>query len=153
MKFLTLSLIAVVLAAAVYLAGYWPQHQRISRLNDELRVASSQLAEAQGEIRIYQLANRLLGLIEKTEQKNYGEAQRLSSDFFDRVRSEISPASKPSIQSLLESTLQKRDMVTAGLTKGDSATLDLLRQILTGFRQAAEAGMASPAAPGQRESL
>ena len=150
MKVLTVLLIAVALIAAAYLAGYWPQHQRVLSLDEDLHLANSRLAEAQAEIRIYQLENGLLGLMEKTEQKDYGEAQKLSSDFFDRVRSEIPQAMKASLQSLLESTLQKRDAVTAGLTKGDPATLDLLRQILVSFRQALEAELASPVAPGGR---
>ena len=150
MKALTLLIIAVALIAAAYLAGYWPQHQRILRLDEELRMTSSRLAEAQAEIRIYQLENRLLNLMEKTEQKNYGEAQKLSTDFFDRVRAEVPQAGKAPVQSLLESTLQKRDAVTAGLTKGDSATLDLLEQMLIGFRQAVETELASPVAAGGR---
>ena len=150
MKALTLLIIAAALVAAAYLAGYWPQHQRVLSLDEDLRLANSRLAEAQAEIRIYQLENRLLGLMEKTEQKNYGEAQKLSTDFFDRMRSEIPQAGNASLQSLLESTLQKRDAVTAGLTKGDLATLDLLRQILVSFRQALEAELASPVAPGGR---
>ena len=150
MKVLTVLLIAVALIAAAYLAGYWPQHQRILRLDEELRMTSSRLTEAQAEIRIYQLENRLLNLMEKTEQKNYGEAQKLSTDFFDRVRAEVPQAGKAPVQSFLESTLQKRDAVTAGLTKGDLATLDLLRQILVGFRQVVEPELASPVAPGGR---
>ena len=150
MKALTLLIIAAALVAAAYLAGYWPQHQRVLSLDEDLRLANSRLADAQAEIRIYQLENRLLGLREKTEQKNYGEAQKLSTDFFDRVRSEIPQAGKASVQSLLESTLQKRDAVTAGLTKGDLATPDLLRQILVGFRQAVAPDLASPAASGGR---
>ena len=150
MKALTLLIIAAALVAAAYLAGYWPQHQRVLSLDEDLRLANSRLADAQAEIRIYQLENRLLNLLEKTEQKNYGEAQKLSTDFFDRVRSEIPQAGKASVQSLLESTLQKRDAVTAGLTKGDLATPDLLRQILVGFRQAVAPDLASPAASGGR---
>jgi len=150
MKVLTVLLIAVALIAAAYLAGYWPQHQRVLSLDEDLHLANSRLAEAQAEIRIYQLENGLLGLMEKTEQKDYGEAQKLSSDFFDRVRSEIPQAMKASLQSLLESTLQKRDAVTAGLTKGDPATLDLLRQILVSFRQTVEDDLASPVAAGGR---
>ena len=150
MKALTLLIIAAALVAAAYLAGYWPQHQRVWSLDEDLRLANSRLADAQAEIRIYQLENRLLNLMEKTEQKNYGEAQKLSTDFFDRVRSEIPRARKASLQSLLEFTLQKRDAVTAGLTKGDLATLDLLRQILIGFRQAVEAELANPVTAGGR---
>jgi len=150
MKALTLLIIAAALVAAAYLAGYWPQHQRVLSLDEDLRLANSRLADAQAEIRIYQLENRLLGVIEKTEEKNYGEAQKLSTDFFDRVRSEIPRARKASLQSLLEFTLQKRDAVTAGLTKGDLATLDLLRQILIGFRQAVEAELANPVTAGGR---
>jgi len=150
MKVLTVLLIAVALIAAAYLAGYWPQHQRVLSLDEDLRLANSRLADAQAEIRIYQLENRLLGLIEKTEEKNYGEAQKLSTDFFDRVRAEVPQAGKAPVQSLLESTLQKRDAVTAGLTKGDLATLDLLRQILVSFRQTVEDDLASPVAAGGR---
>ena len=63
MKALTLLIIAAALVAAAYLAGYWPQHQRVLSLDEDLRLANSRLAEAQAEIRIYQLENGLLGLM------------------------------------------------------------------------------------------
>ena len=113
---------------AAYIVGYWPQHRRLAESQKSLQGVRAQLADAQDRLRICSLQNRLLSLTEKVAGKNYGDAQKLSSDFFDRVRAEIGQTEKAELKSALEPILGMRDSVTAGLANGDPATLDLLRQ-------------------------
>ena len=136
-----LTLIAVALIAAAYIAGYWPEHRRLVTANGELQSLRGQLREAEAHVRFCRLQNRLLHLIEKTAERNYGEGQELSTDFFDQVRLEMPRSTQPQLQSALESTLRMRDPVTAGLTKGDPTTLDLLQQVMKQFRQAVASEM------------
>jgi hypothetical protein len=133
-----IAVVVLMLLVGAYGTGYLPQHRKLSAAQSELQASRAQLFEAQAEIRMYQLQSRLLGLIEKTSEKNFGEAQKLSSDFFDRVRSEIPQTRRASFKSALESALQKRDTVTVALTQGNPTSLDLLREILSGFRQAVD---------------
>lgn len=130
-----LIIVVLLLIGTAYLGGYLPQHRQLTRARNELQTATKQLADSQDETRMCRLENRLLGVIERATERNYGEAQRLSSEFFDQVRSEISQTSRESFKSTLESALQKRDAVTVDLTQGNPAILDLLQQILSGFRQ------------------
>ncbi len=138
-----LTLVVVVLLVVAYIVGYWPEHQRLVAADGELQLVRGQLNEAEAHVRICKLQNRLLHLIEKTAARDYGEAQELSTKFFDQVRLEMPRNTQPQLQSALGSVLRMRDSVTVGLTKGDPATLDLLQQMMRQFRQAV-----APETPG-----
>ena len=144
-----LALVVVALIAAAYIAGYWPEHQRLAMANGELELVREQLSDAVAHVRMCKLQSRLLHLIEKTEQRNYGEAQTLSTELFDQVRIEMQQNTQPHFQSALESALQMRDSVTAALTKGEPASLDLLQQMMRQFRQAVAPEMRSSPAPAE----
>lgn len=142
-----LVVIAMLLLAGAYVGGYWPEHRELTAAQSELQSTKIRLAEAEDKIRMYQLENRILGVIEKATDKNYGDAQKLSTEFFDQVRPEIARTAQDSFRTSLESALLKRDQVTAGLTQGDPAVLDLLRQMLVNFRQVLGSEPATAAGP------
>ena len=116
----------LLLLAAAYIAGYWPQHRKFRESEDKLNSASARLADAESRIRLCTLQNRLIALVRKTAEKNYGEAQALSTRFFDEVLAEARQTADQKSKSSLESILQQRDAVTAALAKGDSSSRDLL---------------------------
>lgn len=122
--------LVLALIVAAYIVGYWPQHRRLTESQKSLQGVGAQLADAQDRLRICGLQNRLLSLTEKVAEKNYGDAQKLSSDFFDGVRAEIAQTEKVELKSALEPILGMRDSVTAGLANGDPAILALLRQAM-----------------------
>jgi type II secretory pathway pseudopilin PulG len=139
-----LFLVVIVLIAAAYLAGYWPQHQRLVSLETRVRQANQQLAQAQSVARLCSLQNRLLGLIAQTESGNYGDAQKASTEFFDQVRAETMRNNKAGYTPALEAILGTRDTVTAGLARKDPTTLDVLRQALTRLHQVIEQQTSMP---------
>jgi ABC-type transporter Mla subunit MlaD len=118
----------------VYVVGYWPQHSQLQKTERTLQSVSSQLADAQARLQVYSLSDRLVRLIDKVEEKNFGDAQKFSSEFFDQVRAEMTQTNDEYCKSVLQSILNKRDAVTAGLTNGASAITEVLHQSLRELR-------------------
>lgn len=126
----------VVLTAAAYLAGYWPERQRRVALEAEVAILRPQLVEAQAKARLAVLLDDLLTLTEAVASLNYGQAQELSSEFFDRVQAESAGAVPATLATALSAVAQHRDEVTATLARGDASALDPLRQTQLQLRQA-----------------
>jgi hypothetical protein len=127
-------ILLAALLVVVYVIGYWPQHSQLQKTESKLQSVSSQLADAQARLQIYSLSDRLVRLIDKVEEKNFGDAQKFSSEFFDQVRAEMTQTNDEHRKSVLQSILNKRDAVTAGLTNGASATTEVLHQSLRELR-------------------
>ncbi len=132
-----MSIVAIVLAGAVVLAGvaffvgYWPQHQRRQVLEAQVVSLQAQLAEAQTGVRLGSLLGQLLIIEDTLSSQNYGEAQALSSKFFDAARAEAQRTSAAGSRGALEKIVQMRDAVTASLTRGDPQAMTLLRDAET----------------------
>jgi hypothetical protein len=123
-------ILVLALIVAAYFVGYWPEHKRLGESQKDAQIVAAQLADAQERLRIYGLQNQLLSLIQKVAETNYGEAQKLSSDFFDQVRTELAQTKEAELKSSLGPVLVMRDSVTAGLAKGDPATLEILQKAM-----------------------
>ncbi|MBI3932087.1 MAG: hypothetical protein HY317_01605 [Acidobacteria bacterium] len=138
-------LIVLVLLGIAYGVGYWPQRQGRAGVEERLARTEADLATAQARVRLAAILGQLLTLSDVVEAKNYGTAQEMSSRFFDAVRQESERTPEAAFKATLESILQMRDPVTAGLTRGDAATLELLRGFETRLRNAL--GFAPPPQP------
>lgn len=57
---------------------------------------------------------------------NYGEAQALSSPFFDRVRDVAAKTGDASVRTALDAILMRRDTVTAGLARSEGSVREAL---------------------------
>jgi hypothetical protein len=130
-----LFLVILLLVLVSYFLGYWPQHQQVETLQQENTKLRQQLSRAEAVGRLAGLQNELLDLLGEIEKQNYGEAQRLSSKFFDDVRKEADRDKTAPYLAALETILARRDAVTMGLTKGEAATATPLRQTLTELKQ------------------
>jgi hypothetical protein len=144
-KILVLLVMAVVLLGAAYVAGYWPQRDRLGALEGEKTQLQQRADAAEEKVRAGQLLGDLLALVETVEQMNYGHARGLSSPFFDRVRAEAGRATDPGLRQALGGIQQLRDPVTIALTQGDPAALNQLREAARRLRMAL--GYPAPAAP------
>ncbi len=127
----------VLLLAAAYVGGYWPQHQQLRAAQQSAAEAQLQLANVQAVARICKLENELLALLNQTDSQNYGNARTLSNTFFDDMRWEADRDQNASYKADLENILGQRDAVTAGLAKADPATATTLRQALSQIEQLA----------------
>jgi hypothetical protein len=123
-----LVLLVVVLIAAAYLAGFWPERQRRLALEGEVQILDRRVQEAESRVRMGTLLGELQGLMETVGQKNYGQAQPLSSSFFDHARAESGRTPQPAFKDALEGVLAMRDPVTAALAQGDPAVIEHLRK-------------------------
>ena len=96
----------------------------------------SQLADAEARVRMGQLLGDLLNLTEAVAALNYGQAQQLSSRFFDSVAAELARTPVGAFKTTLEAVLPSRDRVTAALARGDQAAIEPLRKSELTLRQA-----------------
>ncbi|HSB62407.1 MAG TPA: hypothetical protein VLI67_11850 [Vicinamibacteria bacterium] len=152
-----LTLFVLVLVGAAFVVGYWPEHLKRVAAEDLLRAQESETAEAQSRVRAGELLGQLLSLRDAALAKNYGQAQELSTRFFDAVRNEGARTTVPALAKALEATLGLRDAITAGLVQADPGVLGVIRQAETNLRDAlgyarapggSAPGNPSPPAPG-----
>ena len=137
--------LVIVLAGLTYLVGYWPEHRRRQALQGQVTSLQVQLAEAQAQVRLGGLLGQILAAEDAVSAQNYGQAQALSSPFFDAVRAEATRTAAGAFKDALERIVPMRDPVTASLTRGDPQALTLLREAETLVRNAL--GFSHPATP------
>ena len=138
-----LAVLVVLLIAGAFVAGYWPQRERLLQAQAEavearrqLAEARSELAEAEAKARLGLLFGQFLALQDAVVTGNYGEAQALSSPFFDRVRDEVGKVTDASARTALDAVLMRRDTVTAGLARSESTVREVLVPIERELRRA-----------------
>ena len=120
--------VAVALVV-VFLLGFVPQYLRANRLADQLRQARQESAGSD--------LRDLIGLAYvQANQKNYGLAADSVSRFFNRAREVGSQTQDTSRQKAMEGILSLRDKVTAGLAKGDPASIADLQELFMKTQQA-----------------
>jgi len=113
---------------AAYLVGLLPERSRRVALEGQVGSLERRLEDAEARTRLCTLYARVQGLVDLVALKNFGQAQQLSSSFFDDVRAESSRTPNAAFRKALLGVLDMRDTVTASLTKGDPATVDSLRR-------------------------
>jgi hypothetical protein len=128
-------ILGVVLIAAAYIGGYWPEHRRLEAAQQSETRATQSLAGVQTVGRICVLENDAMALIDQTTNQNYGNARNLSNNFFDAVRRQADLEPNSPYKGDLENILGQRDAVTAGLARADASTVTTLKQILAQLQQ------------------
>jgi hypothetical protein len=144
--------LVVLLIASAFVAGYWPQRERLGRAEAELAEVRRQQAEAESrleaveaQVRLGRLFGQYLALEDAVVAGNYGEAQGLSSVFFDRVRDEATKTSDVSVRAALEAVLARRDSVTASLARGEASVREVVGTIERELRRSLGYPLPSPA--------
>lgn len=135
-KIFKLLLVVVALVAAAYVAGFWPQRERVGVLQAENVTLQQRVEAAESRVRAGLLLGELLTLKEAVQEMNYGQARGLSSPFFEHVAAEAGRTTDPGLKPALASILALRDPVTVTLTQGDAAALGHLRESERRLRQA-----------------
>jgi hypothetical protein len=101
------AIVAVVLLGAAFLAGYVPERLRRTTAEREMARVRNDLVVAGDRVRSSELLGRLLMVREVTARQDYGQAQELSSAFFDAVRAEASATRDAQLRSGLNEALAK----------------------------------------------
>jgi len=129
-------LAVLVLVAAAYSFGWWPEHQRAGALEAERGLLQQRAEAAEARVRVAAVLGDLLTLREVVAEMNYGQARQLSTPFFEKARAEAARNPDPALKSALESLQPLRDPVTVALTQGDARALTLLREAERSLRVA-----------------
>jgi hypothetical protein len=156
---LVVAILAVGAVGAAALAGYWPEHQRRQALAEQLAGVRAELAEATARVRLGDLLGQLLALEDAVAAQNYGQGQALASPLFDAVRVEATRVEAGTSRAALEQVVRLRDPLTAGLARGEPATLARVEEAEAHVRRAlgyprpvmpsgGPAELASASAPG-----
>jgi hypothetical protein len=136
-----MAVLVVLLVAGAFVAGYWPQRERLVQTQAEAVEAKKQLSEARAELaraeagRLGRLFGQFLALHDAVVSGNYGEAQALSSSFFDQVR-EAGSGADATARTALDAILMRRDTVTARLARGEGSVNEVLVPIERELRRA-----------------
>jgi hypothetical protein len=123
MVVLVVAALAIGAIGAAALAGYWPEHQRREALAEQLSDVRVELTEATARVRLGELLGQLLALEDAVAAQDYGQAQTQASTLFDAARVEVTRVEAGPSRAALEQVVQLRDPVTAGLARGEPATL------------------------------
>jgi hypothetical protein len=135
----------VILLAAAYLGGFWPEHQRLTTTRQALEEVQPRLASAEAKVRLGEVLGQQMRLADAIDARNFGEASGLSSTFFDRVQQEQGRATDPAVRSALDEVAATRDQVTSAIARTDPAVSGILRQQELALRRAL--GYPVPSAP------
>jgi len=155
-----MAVLFVLLVAAAFVAGYWPQRQQRVQaraeeadLRRQLSESRAQLAAVEAKARLGRIFGQYLALQDAVASGNYGEAQKLSSPFFDAVQGEVTKEANPAARTALDAVLIRRDAVTAGIARGEGSVREVLVPIARELRRALGypvPPLAPPAAPEAR---
>jgi hypothetical protein len=118
--------VTVLLVAAAYLSGRWPERERRLTLAGENAILQERVEEAEAAVRMCDLLGQVQNVIHAVSLKNYGEAQGFSSVFFDAARAESGRTVQAGYRQALEDVLSSRDAVTAALAQADPKALEKL---------------------------
>jgi hypothetical protein len=132
------TIVAAVLAAAligVWMAGYWPEHQRRNAIADELARVQSRLQSAEARSRGAELLGLLLTVEDAATAQNYGLARDYATRFFDTARAEP-PSSIAPLREAVDTIVASRDAVTAALTMADPGVTMTLKRMERRLRTA-----------------
>ena len=131
-----LGVLVVLLVAAAFVAGYWPQRQELvtaqaqaAELRRQLSEARSQLEAAEARARLGRMFGQYLALQDAVSSGHFGSAQALSTGFFDQVREEAGRTTDATVRTALDAVLMRRDTVTAGLARGESSVREALAPV------------------------
>ena len=125
----TILIVGAALVLAAFLLGFVPQYLKAKDLDNQLGAARRQLNWERERSQMDQVGLLCGYIYLETNLKNYGLASQYSTQFFDRVRVMMGQQTDSNRQAFLQTALTKRDLVTAGLAKGDPGTLSAVQDL------------------------
>ena len=120
----------VVLLAAGFLLGWYPQYRQANDVRTEL--AQTQASETALQAKVSESAMREAGVVVYLElsRQNYAEAAKAATGFFDQVRQLAGQTTDAALRSKLNDLLSKRDQITTELARATPAATTEMQSIL-----------------------
>jgi len=122
-------IVGAALVLVAFLLGFVPQFLKAKNLDNQLGAARRQLNWEHERSQMDQVGLLCGYIYLETNLKNYGLASQYSTQFFDRVRVMMGQQPDSNRQAFLQTALAKRDLVTAGLARGDPGTLAAVQNL------------------------
>jgi hypothetical protein len=135
-KMRVLLVLGAVLIGGAYLAGFWPERQRLAAARAEIQALQQRVAASEARVRLGEVLGHLLAVADAIDAQNYGDAAARASAYFERVTAEAQTATDPAVQAVLEGARQTRDTVTAALARAEPTVRETLRQQQLAIRRA-----------------
>ena len=126
-------LVGIILAAVIFLAGWYPQYQRRSACEEMTASIEKKLADTGQSLALARLRSRTALLWERSERNDYGAAGTQASEYFTDLRSFTNSLPAGDLRQALETLLGHRDSITAGLAKADSVVKQEIRMLFLNF--------------------
>jgi hypothetical protein len=122
---------AAAVLAAMFLLGFVPQYAKVRALRTEASDGQERTASLQGKLKLAELRD-LMGMVYlEANRKNYGVARQHATQFFTKADQLATETADPGLRSALQSILEHRDHVTAGLAEGQPAIRNTLEEVLS----------------------
>jgi hypothetical protein len=125
-----------VLIVAAFLLGFVPQYQKANGLESRLAAGAQELNTARSQAQMREIGLLIGRVYLDVNQKNYGTASQSATRFFDQARAAAGQETDANRKTFLQTALNSRDAVIAGLAKGDPAILGPVQDL---FQKALEA--------------
>jgi hypothetical protein len=119
-----------VLLIVAFLGGFIPQYRRANRLEAELNSTRARTGMLEANAQLSTLESLASSMYLQATRMNYGNASRIATEFFSKVRRLQSETTDAATRRELEQIAGHRDTVVAALARGDSAAVGEIQQIL-----------------------
>jgi hypothetical protein len=123
----TYLILGATLLAVGFALGFIPQYRHASEAAGRLQTCSAELSSCQFAQRLAVLRDLAALAFLEASRKNYGLAADHASRFFTEVERVLPQTTEERLRSSLQELLQRRDSITAGLARGDTAVLEELQ--------------------------
>ncbi len=129
---------ALILVA--FLIGFVPVRMKNQSLSNQLQQKGQALAEQASDLQKQQAASREMLQLAKlnnqlgmlmiiTQERDFGEARKRSTQFFDELRQFTQDTQDNNLREKLMAILNRRDEITADLTAANSGVTEKLRTL------------------------
>ncbi|RMG54391.1 MAG: hypothetical protein D6723_05120 [Acidobacteria bacterium] len=114
--------------------------QQLAAVRQEMNAQADRLVLAQERLQVALLQNELGQMLLAVQEKNFGAAQKHSTNFFNRLRQVVFNLHDQELREPLQAILNRRDEITADLATLKPEIADKLRALYLNFPRVAPIG-------------
>jgi len=124
-------LLWLIVLLGAFLIGFVPQYQQKRQARADLAAANEKLSSIHTELKMAELRDLSGRMLVQVLLRNYGLAQDLASQYFNKLREAADQAHDPRAKNKLQDLLAMRDAITAALAQGDPTTSSEIQTLFT----------------------